>query len=446
MSLPTPDPRSLRHSLLSLTQEQRARLLTSLPDDVAATILHDWQIWARDKQLPPPGDWSKWQLLTGRGWGKNRTAAEWVTAKARAMPGSRGALVARTAADARDTMAEGEAGLVNIAPPDFEPDYEPSKRRITWPNGSQATLFSGEEPDALRGPSHHWAWADETASWKYPKEAWSNLMFGLRLGRHPQVVITTTPRPVALVKSLIADPDCVTVRGTTYENKANLAPSFFSEIVRTYEGTRLGRQELNAEILDDNPGAMLTRDTLEATRVTRMPMLTRVVVGVDPEATASETSAETGIVVAGLGTDGHGYVIDDATIKGSPATWGAAVVAAYHRHRGDRIVAEVNQGGDAIEYVIRSVDPNVSYRAVHASRGKQARAEPVSALFEQGRIHMVGTFAELEDQLVEWVPASGQPSPDRLDALVWAIYDLMLERAPCQTAVELNEPELISPY
>ena len=251
-------------------------------------------------------------------------------------------------------------------------------------------------------------------------------LFGLRLGTHPRVVITTTPRPTKIIKDLIADPTCVTVRGSTYENRANLAPAFFSQIIRKYEGTRLGRQEINGEILDDNPGALFTRDMLERTRVTAPPPLWRVVVGVDPEASSGEESAETGIVVAGVDANGEGYILDDRTIRGSPIEWGRQAVAAYHAHQADRVVAEINNGGEAIGYVIMSIDDTVAYKGVHASRSKQARAEPVSALWEQGRIHMVGCFPELEEQLCEWVPGQGMPSPDRYDAAIWALHELML--------------------
>lgn len=353
-------------------------------------------------------------------------------------------MVARTAADTRDVMVEGESGVLAISPPDFVPVYVSSARRLTWPNGSQATLYSAEEPDLLRGPQHHYAWADELASWKRP-ETWDMLMFGLRLGAHPQVVVTTTPRPVRLVKELVADPTCITVRGSTYENRANLAPSFFSQIVTKYEGTRLGRQELMAEILDDNPGSLWNRTLIEDARVTTAPPFVRVVVGVDPEATSGENAAETGIVVAGVGVNGHGYVLDDRSVLGTPHEWGTAAVTAYHRNQADRIVGEVNNGGEMVGYVIYSIDDSVAYKAVHASRSKQARAEPVSALYEQGRVHHLGTFPELEDQMTEWAPGTGARSPDRLDALVWALTELMLEQDDYQTLVYDDEPEMISP-
>lgn len=389
---------------------------------------------ARPSQRPPEGDWRFWLILAGRGWGKTRTIVEWAKQQARLMPGSFGALVAATSADTRDVLVEGESGFLATSTDADRPRYEPSKRRLTWPNGSRATLFSADEPDRLRGPQHHWAIADELAAWRYP-EAWAMLMFGLRLGQDPRVAIATTPRPVPLIRNLLANPSTVTTRGTTYENQANLAPAFFEEIIREYEGTRLGRQELNAELLDDVPGALWTRATLDEYRVRHAPDLTRIVVGIDPAATSGEESAETGIIVAGLGADGHGYVLQDVSLRDTPARWGEVAVHAYDRHEANRIVVETNQGGDMVEHVIKTAardlyrqdkrpSPVVPIRKVRASRGKATRAEPIAALYEQGRVHHVGSFAALEDQLCTWVP--GEASPDRLDALVWALSDLML--------------------
>ena len=375
---------------------------------------------ARPSQAPPPGDWRVWMILAGRGWGKTRTINEWALTQAR--PGTRGAIVAATAADVRDVMIEGESGLHTICP---ALNYEPSKRRVTWPNGAQASLFSADEPDRLRGPQFHWAICDELAAWRYPM-AWDMLMLGLRLGDDPRCAVATTPRPSRIIKELSVKSTTAVTRGNTYENRDNLAPAFFEQIVSQYEGTRLGRQEINAEILDDMPGALWTREMLDQYRVNKAPEMTRIIVAVDPEATATETSAETGIVVAGFGIDKHGYVLDDRTIKGSPHTWASQAVAAYHSRRADRIVYESNQGGDMVAHTLRSVDAQVPLKAVHASRGKQARAEPIAAFYEQGRVHHVGVFVDLEDQQCNWVPNSGQPSPDRLDALVWALTELML--------------------
>jgi phage terminase large subunit-like protein len=361
-----------------------------------------------------------WLLLAGRGFGKTRTINEWALTQAK--PGTRGAIVAATAADVRDVMIEGESGLHTIAP---HLHYEPSKRRITWPNGAQASLFSADEPDRLRGPQFHWAICDELAAWRYPS-AWAMLMLGLRLGTDPRCAVATTPRPTQVIRDLIGSSTTTVTRGTTYENRDNLAPAFFEQIITQYEGTRLGRQEINAEILEDVPGALWNRKLLDDTRVSQSPQMTRIVVAVDPETTATETSAETGIGAAGVGLDGHGYVLEDRTIKGSPLTWATQAVSLYHKLKADRIVYEANQGGDMVAHTLHSVDPSVPLKAVHASKNKQARAEPVAALYEQGKAHHVGIFGELEDQQCNWTPNSGQPSPDRLDWCVWALTELML--------------------
>lgn len=385
----------------------------------------DWKQCARPKQLPPDGQWTTWLILAGRGWGKTRTGSEAVR-KAVHDGRRRIALVAPTAADGRDVMVEGESGLLSVGPEDERPNYEPSKRRLTWPSGAIATLYSAEDPDQLRGPQHDYAWCDELASWKRP-ETWDMLLFGLRLGSDPRCVVTTTPRPTKQIKDLIADPTCRVTRGSTYENRANLAPAFFSQIVRRYEGTRLGRQELLAEILDDNPGALWRRPDIDDHKIATLPgELRRIVVAVDPAVTSNEDSDETGIIVAGVGHDGRGYVLDDMSLRGTPHQWGTQAVAAYSKYKADRLVAENNNGGEMVEHTVRTVDPNVSYKGVHASRGKVIRAEPIAALYEQGRVHHVGSFPELEDQLCQWEP--GMASPDRLDALVWALSELMLDR------------------
>jgi phage terminase large subunit-like protein len=332
------------------------------------------------------------------------------------------ALVGATAADARDVMVEGESGLMNVCPPWNRPLYEPSKRRVTWPNGAIATTYSADEPERLRGPQHDDAWTDEIAAWRY-EDAWDNLMFGLRLGDDPRVCATTTPKPIKLVKELISASTTVKTGGSTYENRSNLAGPFLEHIIKKYEGTRLGRQELEAQLLDDNPDALWKRQKMiEDHRKTKFPELKRIVVAVDPPAKA--TGAEAGIIVGGLGEDGHGYILDDRSLQGSPNEWGTAAVTAYHSRMADRIVAEVNQGGDMVESTIRTVDRTVSYRAVHASKGKYTRAEPVAALYEQGKVHHVGAFPILEDQMCDWTP--GDESPDRMDALVWLLTDLML--------------------
>lgn len=333
------------------------------------------------------------------------------------------ALVAPTAADARDTMVEGESGILAISPPWNRPMYEPSKRRLTWPSGAIATLFSAEEPERLRGPQHDTAWCDEIAAWKYPQETWDMLQFGLRLGDDPRCAITTTPRPIPLVRDILNNPSTAVTKGSTYDNISNLAPAFIEVIISRYEGTRLGRQELNAEILDDNPEALWTRDVIENNRVTKASEMVRIVVGVDPAVTSSSSADDTGIVVAGVDEKHHYYVLGDYTTHATPKKWAHEVIAAYYKHSADRVIGEVNNGGELVEYTLRTIDPMVSYRSVRASRGKQLRAEPVSALYEQGKVHHVGSFPALEDQMCEWVPGEGK-SPDRVDALVWALSEL----------------------
>lgn len=397
-------------------------LLRDVDEGVANVWLHDWSLWARENQLPPAGDWRTWLILAGRGYGKTRTGAEWIRAQVEAGRAGRLALIGPTAADVRDVMVEGESGVLAICPPWHRPTYEPSKRRITWPNGALATCYSADEPDRLRGPQHDAGWADEPASWRYP-EAWDMFQFGLRLGHDPRAVVTGTPKPVALIRDLLALPTTVVTRGSTYENRANLAPAFLDAIVRKYEGTRLGRQELNAELLDDHPDALWHRVTmLDAFRVPRAPDLERIVVAIDPSATA--TGDEAGIVVAGRSADGQGYVLDDRSLQASPEGWARAAIAAYHTHHADRIVAESNQGGEMVRVTLQTVDRAVPITLVHASRGKYTRAEPVSSLYQQGKVHHVGTFAALEDEVCNWTP--GDASPNRLDALVWALTDLLL--------------------
>jgi len=371
-----------------------------------------------------------WLLLAGRGFGKTRAGAEFVRAQVEAGLAQRIALVAATALDARNVMVEGESGILNIGLTSQRPIYEPSKHRLTWPNGAVATTYSADEPDRLRGPQHDLAWCDELAAWRYPA-AWDMLMFGLRLGADPRAVVTTTPRPTRLIRDLLADSKIVLTRGRTIENRANLAPAFLDQIVRRYQGTRLGRQELDAEILDDMPGGLWRRGIIEATRTSAYPELSRVVVAIDPAVSASEAADETGIIAVGRDANGHGYVLADASGRYAPAEWARAAIAAYGAHQGDRIVAEINNGGDMVEATLRMIDPNVPFSAVRAARGKVARAEPVAALYEQGRIHHLGAFPQLEDQMCSFTSdfdrkAAGY-SPDRVDALVWAVTELFVE-------------------
>lgn len=392
-----------------------------------------WRARARPNQITPDGDWLAWVILAGRGWGKTRTGAEDAAWAGMANPGWRIAVVAPTAADARDTCIEGDSGLLNVLPREAVQTWNRSLGELILINGTRYKAFSADEPERLRGPQHHRAWADELAAWRYP-EAWDQLMFGLRLGDHPQAVVTTTPKPTPLVKALVAAKTSHVTRGSTFDNAANLAPSALQMLKEKYEGTRLGRQELEAEILGDLPGALWSLSTLDAYRLREAPQMGRIVVAVDPAVTATEASDEHGIIVAGL-SDQRGIVLEDASLSGSPNEWARRAVSLYRSWSADCIVIEVNQGGDMVAHTIRTIDPNVKIREVRASRGKHVRAEPIAALYEQGRAAHVGAFPELEAQMTQMTTNGfeGEGSPDRVDALVWAMTELfpgMTERAP----------------
>lgn len=437
--------------------------MSSLSPEALANLQYDWTFWARPNQIAPEGDWATWLILAGRGFGKTRTGAEtirqWVCGPTPLSAGrfSRIALVAETAADARDVMVEGESGIMAVSPPDFRPTYQPSLRRITWPNGAIATLYNATEPDQLRGPQHDAAWCDELAKWNKCQESWDQLQFGLRLGVHPRTIVTTTPRPLPLIRKLVADEKVITTRGATWDNASNMPQSFIREIEDKYGGTRLGRQELEGEILDDIPGALWTREAIDNHRVKDAPQdLERIIVSVDPAASSNEGSDETGIVVVGLGRDedgyARGYVLEDGTIKGSPEEWAGKAVSLYRKYQADRIVAEKNNGGDMVASVIRAVDRSVPITLVHASRGKYVRAEPISALYEQGRVHHVGRHDKLEDQMclfsVDNFKNPNMGSPDRVDALVWGmteIFEKMTARRRVKTET-LPSGEYKKPY
>jgi len=415
---------SLAESLASLSPTARAKALTGLTNAQAKALLHDWRFWGRPEQQEPAGEWRTWLILAGRGWGKTRTGAETVRRWATSGRFERIALVARTAADVRDVIVEGESGLLAIHAAHERPEWNPTRRRLEWPNGVIATTYSAEEPDQLRGPQHAAAWCDELAAWRY-SDTWDQLQFGLRLGDSPRVIVTTTPRPTPLVRSIAAAPDTVLTRGATKDNRKNLAKGVVADLERRYAGTRLGRQELDGEILDDNPGALWKRSAIDSARMREAPPLRRIVVGVDPAVSATAQSDETGIVVAGVGFDGRWYVLGDYSGRYSPEQWASRVVAAYRDHKADRVVAEVNQGGDLVVGNLRTVDRNLPVATVHAKRGKALRAEPVSSLYEQGRVSHVGSLAALEDQMTAWDPSGDEASPDRVDALVYALTELM---------------------
>lgn len=414
--------------LAALPDAERDAFIGSLTEGEAAALLHSWRDFhARPDQIAPGGDWDIWLILSGRGWGKTRTGAEWIREEVEAGRAKRIALVAETAADARDVMVEGESGILSLYPEDERPLYEPSKRRITWPNGAVATLYNATEPDQLRGPQHDAAWCDELAKWRYARETWDQLQFGLRLGSHPRQLVTTTPRPIELVKALVAGEEgkVAVTRGRTLDNRTNLAGTFLDKIEKRYAGTRLGRQELEGQILGDMPGALWSLTSLDLYRVKEAPALERIVIAIDPAVTNTEDSDAHGIVVAGISNQ-EGYILEDASIKGSPMDWAKRVVSLYDKYGADRIVCEVNQGGDMVSQTLRTVRNGLPISEVRATRGKHVRAEPIAALYEQGRVHHVGSFPELEEQMTLTTNAGyeGEGSPDQLDACVWALTEL----------------------
>ncbi len=396
----------------------------------------DCKFHARPKQYPPDWGWFIWCIRTGRKWGKTRTAAEYVIDQAKNGGKRWIALVSDTAADVRDIMIEGESGILTISPPWFRPNYEPSKRRITWPNGAQASTYSAEDPEQLRGPGHDLAWCDELAKWKRQREAWNNLMFGLTLGEDPHCIVTTTPRPTPLVKELSKrkGTDVALVLGHTDENLDNLAPSVVVNIIQPYEGTRTGRQELAGEILEDVEGALWSLAAIDGLRVNKPPGdLVKCATAIDPSGSSEEGASLQGIVTAGTALcsckgkpEIHGFVLADNSGHYTPEGWARVAIGALDKWDGDRIIAEKNYGGDMVKATLNAVDPNVSYKGVTATRGKVVRAEPIAALYEQCKVHHVGVFPDLEEQLTNWTPAD--KSPDRLDALVWALTYLMIRK------------------
>lgn len=439
------DNLSLAQTLAHLSEEERDEYLSKLGPEGVAALRWSWPFWARPDQLEPDGDWTTWLILAGRGWGKTRTGAEtvrnWVCGPTPTAPGryKRIALVAETTADARGVMVDGESGLLRIGPKEFRPEYFPSLRQLVWPNGAIANTYNATEPDQLRGPQHDAAWCDELAKWKYMEATWDQLQFGLRLGTNPRQIITTTPQPKPLIKNLVAkaltgDKSVHLTKGRTYDNRDHLAAPFIGQIEERFGGTRLGRQELEGEILNDIPGALWSRDSIDTHRLSEVPEdLERVIVAVDPAASSEEGSDENGIVVVGLARDAdgyaRGYVLEDGSLRGSPEEWSRRAVLLYRKWSADKIVAEKNQGGEMVSAVLRSADRSVPVKLVHASRGKAVRAEPISALYEQGRVHHVGRFDELEDQMCTFSidnvrGSNGNGSPDRVDALVWGLTEI----------------------
>lgn len=427
--------------LASATQADVDEFLAGLGENALLALPWMFEFWALPHQLPPAGAWKSWVIMGGRGAGKTRAGAEWVRAQvegARPLdPGRahRVALVGETFDQVREVMVFGESGILACSPPDRRPDWEAGRKRLVWPNGATAQVFSAHEPEALRGPQFDAAWVDELAKWKKAEEAWDMLQFALRLGDHPQQVITTTPRNVGVLKAILSNPSTVVTHAPTEANRAYLAASFLQEVRARYAGTRLGRQELDGVLLEDVEGALWTTAQLEAARVDKAPELDRIVVAVDPAVTGTAASDECGIVVVGAVTKGpvqdwRAYVLLDASVKGKPTDWARAAIAAMEQFGAERLVAEVNQGGDLVESVIRQIDPLVPFRALRAARGKSARAEPVAALYEQGRVKHVKSAAlgALEDQMCRMTVQGfeGRGSPDRVDALVWALHELII--------------------
>lgn len=416
------------YTFRSLPLEIKKKIIINSDVKELAALYFRWEFWARDKQILPDEIINKnsnkyiWLIMAGRGFGKTRAGAEAIRMAVEKYGYKRISLVGADAGEVRDIMVEGDSGILNISPPWNKPVYEPSKRRITWRNGAVATIFYGSEPDKSRGAQSDFIWCDELIKWKYPKETMDNLLFGLRLGEKPVCVITTTPRPISVLKELINDDDVVVTKGTSYENIQNLSPSFINTIIKKYEGTRIGRQELYAELLTDNPNALWKRDLLDELRVAEIYIdkLQRIVVGVDPMASSENEKAMTGIVVVGEIKDKF-YVLGDYSISGHPNVWAQQIISVYYKFRANVVVVEKNNGGDMCESVIRNIDKNANVKMVWASRGKYVRAEPIAALYEQKRVFHCGFFKDLEDEMCEWDGSKDDTSPNRMDALVWAI-------------------------
>jgi phage terminase large subunit-like protein len=422
--------------LKELPDHQVAQILKDLGPSKVEELKHTWEFWARPNQLEPKGNWDFWIFNAGRGAGKTRSGAEWVRHRVKCGD-KRIACVAPTKGDVRRVMVEGESGLLNVCWAGDKtyrgakmgyPVWSSTNNTMIWANGAQAEFYSAEDPERLRGPQFHSAWADEVAAWNHQQEVWDMLQFTLRLGRAPKVMVTTTPKPTKLMRNLLKNPRSFITSGSTFDNAAYLAPPFLEGIRKEYEGTRLGRQELYAEMLEEAEGALWDTDILDNCQVdiSEVPSLNRIVVALDPAVTHNAESDMTGIVVAGIDINGIGYVLGDYTDRLSPQGWASKAISLYHEFNADRIVAEKNQGGEMVRRVLEAEDNTVPIRLVHASRGKMARAEPISALYEKGRVRHVKGLDELEVQMRTWEPLGSVGSPDRLDACVWALTDLML--------------------
>lgn len=418
-------------TLASMSPEDRDVALASIDPAILEYVRWDWSEFARPEQLPPSSHWNEWIYCSGRGSGKTRAAAEQVR-KWAGDPRARVALIGPTSADVRDVMVMGVSGILAVCPPSDRPLYEPSKRRLTWPSGALAFLFSGEESSRLRGPNHSHIWFDEIATFKYDRECFDMAQMTLRLGDNPQAMYTTTPKPTKLMRELLQPKEGRHITtGSTFDNAENLPAAYIKALKERYEGTRIGQQELYAQMLEDIEGAVLKYSDIDDNRVMKAPEMDRVLVAIDPSVSSGEHSDSTGIIVVGRGEEyGHGYVLADRTLKGSPLEWAQAAIKAVHDFEAQGIIVEVNQGGDLVVANIRSVDPTVRVDTVHASKGKHIRFAPVGSLFEQGRIHHVGNFADLEQELCAFTldGYAGDGSPDRADALTYGLTALLLQK------------------
>ena len=433
LKLHADDLRAMGHDL--------KKVLEQLDASKAEELIYTWKFWARPAQIAPPGDWNTWLINAGRGFGKTRAGVEWVREQIKS--GKRRIMaVAATNSDIERVMVKGESGFLACCWKGDKtysgvelgyPDWSPTKRTLTWANGATVTFFSAEEPERLRGPQGDGAWCDELCAWNRDRDTWDMLQFCLRLGKHPQVCITTTPKPTKLIRDIIKNAKTTVTSGSTFDNSANLAKTYIEAVRSQYEGSRIGRQELYAEILDEASGALWTRAILEAAEIDVedslefSKSLARVVVSVDPATTSNEESDMTGIIVAGMDLNGICYILKDATDRYTPEQWASKAIELYHSYSADRIVAERNQGGDMVRSNFKTVDETIPIKLVHASRGKFARAEPVSSLYERGRVKHCRGLDDLEDQMVQWEPLGSIGSPDRLDAMVWAITELALK-------------------
>ena len=409
-----------------ITVEEVRAVALSMSEDEARALWYDWGAWARPEQSMPEGDWRTWLLLGGRGSGKTRPCAEAVREVARD-PRAVIALVAPTAADVRQVMIEGESGILSVCPADERPTWQPSVRKLQFPSGASAYTYSADACERLRGPQHSFAWIDEVAAFDDPKALWDLLLPGMRLGHNPRRIVSTTPKPLKFLHDLIGDPFTVTSRMKTWDNRANLPEAYISELQRIYGGTRLGAQELEGELLSELEGSLWKRSRIDELRVSKPPELQRVVVAIDPSVSSGDSADECGIVACGLGTDGHGYVLADKSGKFPPDEWAHRAVSLFDHLEADRIVVEVNQGGDLITSVLRTIRRNIPIESVHATRGKTVRAEPVAALTEQGKLHHAGFFPQLEDEMAAWVVGALNKSPNRADAMIWGFHYLMLK-------------------